>query len=168
MAGLTAALAAFASNQAQEVPADVAPVIRSGIIDSIGTMIAGRDEPVVKLVRAQLAERKSGAQEATVLLGPDKVYSADAALINGTAAHALDYDDVAIGGHPSTVLVPAIMAEAERLGATGAAVLRAYLIGYETWAELSTREPDPLHIKGWHPTAMYGAVGAAAAVANLN
>ena len=168
MAGLTATLAAFASNQSLVVPDDVAPVIRSGIIDVIGTMIAGRDEPVVQQVRAQLAERQSGAREATVLLGPDRTYSADAALINGTAGHALDYDDVAIGGHPSTVLVPAIMAEAERLGLGGAAVLRAYLVGYEVWAELNARDTDPLHLKGWHPTAMYGAVGAAAAVANLH
>ena len=166
--GLTATLAAFAADQSLVVPADVAPIIRSGIIDVIGTMIAGRDEPVVKLVQAQLAERQSGAQEATVLLGPARTYSADAALINATAGHALDYDDVAIGGHPSTVLVPAILAEAERLGLSGAAVLRAYLVGYEVWAELNARETDALHLKGWHPTAVYGAVGAAAAVANLH
>ncbi len=169
MTGLTAALAAFASNPGfDKVPEDVLPVIRSGFIDTIGTMIAGRDEPAVKLLHAQLAERRGTAAEATVLLGPDRAYSADAALINGTAAHALDYDDVALTGHPSTVLVPAILAEAERLGASGAAVLRAYLIGYESWAELNAREPDALHIKGWHPTAMYGTVGAAAAVAHLN
>jgi 2-methylcitrate dehydratase PrpD len=165
--GLTASLAAFAADQSLAVPTDVAAVIRSGIIDSIGTMIAGRDEDVVRLVRAQVAERRGSAEEATILLGPARAYSADAALINGTAAHALDYDDVAIGGHPSTVLVPAILAEAERLGADGAAVLRAYLVGYEVWAELNAREPDALHLKGWHPTAMYGAVGAAAAVAHL-
>jgi 2-methylcitrate dehydratase PrpD len=166
--GLTATLAAFAADQSLVVPADVAEVIRSGIIDVIGTMIAGRDEPVVKLVQAQVAERQSAAQEATVLLGPARTYSADAALINATAGHALDYDDVAIGGHPSTVLVPAILAEAERLGLSGATVLRAYLVGYEVWAELNARETDALHLKGWHPTAVYGAVGAAAAVANLH
>ncbi len=166
--GLTATLAAFAADQSLVVPADVAEVIRSGIIDVIGTTIAGRNEPVVRLVQAQLAERQSGAQEATVLLGPARTYSADAALINATAGHALDYDDVAIGGHPSTVLVPAILAEAERLGRSGAAVLRAYLVGYEVWADLNARETDALHLKGWHPTAVYGAVGAAAAVANLH
>src|SRR5690348_14947645 len=62
MTGLTASLAAFASNQDQAVPPDVAAVIRSGIIDVIGTMIAGREEPVVQLVRAQLAERRGTAQ----------------------------------------------------------------------------------------------------------
>jgi len=169
MAGLTAEIAAFASNPGFDaIPEDVASIIRSGFIDTIGTMIAGRDEPAVRLVRAQVAERRSGAMEAMVLLGPEKAYSADAALINGTAGHALDYDDVALTGHPSTVLVPAILAEAERLGTPGATALRAYLVGYEAWAELNAREPDALHIKGWHPTAMFGTVGAAAALAHLH
>ena len=94
--------------------------------------------------------------------------STDAALINATAGHALDYDDVAIGGHPSVVLVPAVLAEGEHLNASGADVLRAYLVGYEVWAELFSREPDALHVKGWHPTGVLGTVGAAAAVAHLH
>jgi aconitate decarboxylase len=168
-AGLTQEIAAFASDPGLgAVPEAAAAIIRSGFIDTIGTMIAGREEPTVRLLRAQLAERRTGASEATVLLGPERTYSADAALVNGTAAHALDYDDVAIGGHPSTVLVPAILAEGERLGANGAAALRAYLVGYEAWAELIARDPDPHHQKGWHPTAVFGTVGAAAALAHLH
>jgi 2-methylcitrate dehydratase PrpD len=168
-AGLTQEIAAFASDPGLDtVPEAAAAIIRSGFIDTIGTMIAGREEPAVRLLQAQLAERRTGASEATVLLGPERIYSADAALVNGTAAHALDYDDVAIGGHPSTVLVPAILAEGERLGANGAAALLAYLVGYETWAELIARDPDSHHQKGWHPTAVFGAVGAAAALAYLH
>ena len=112
--------------------------------------------------------RQSSAAEASLLLGPRKAASADAALVNGAAGHALDFDDVALGGHPSTVLVPAILAEGERLDASGADALRAYLVGYEVWAELFSREQDPYHLKGWHPTAVLGTVGAAAAVAHLN
>jgi 2-methylcitrate dehydratase PrpD len=93
--------------------------------------------------------------------------SPDAALLNGTAAHALDYDDVGINGHPSVVLVPALLAEGERLGAAGAELAAAYVVGYEIWAELSLRDADPHHGKGWHPTAVFGAVGAAAAAARL-
>jgi 2-methylcitrate dehydratase PrpD len=66
------------------------------------------------------------------------------------------------------VLVPAVLAEGEYLGASGADALRAYLVGYEVWAELLSREPDPYHLKGWHPTAVMGTVGAAAAVAHLH
>ena len=87
--------------------------------------------------------------------------------INGVAGHALDYDDVALAGHPSTVLVPAVLAEGEATGASGVAAIRAYLIGYEVWAELIGRESDSHHTKGWHPTGVFGTVAAAAAAANL-
>jgi len=118
-------------------------------------------------VREFVAARRSAAREASVLFGAQRAAAADAALINATAAHALDYDDVALGGHPSTVLVPAVLAEGGRLGASGADALRAYLVGYEVWAELLAREPDAYHLKGWHPTAVLGTVGAAAAIAHL-
>ncbi|MGH8699539.1 MAG: MmgE/PrpD family protein, partial [Burkholderiales bacterium] len=91
----------------------------------------------------------------------------DAALANGTAGHALDYDDVALEGHPSVVLVPAILAEGERLGASGRDLITAYVAGYETWGELLDRDEDQHHGKGWHPTAVFGTVAAAAAAARL-
>ena len=101
------------------------------------------------------------------MFGTDKSPAPEAAWINGTAAHALDYDDVGLRGHPSTVLVPAILAEAEALGSSGADMIVAYVAGYETWAELFRRDTGLLHKKGWHPTGLYGAVGAAAACASL-
>jgi 2-methylcitrate dehydratase PrpD len=167
--GLTESLSRFIANPGLDtLPAEAARIIKTGFTDTVATMIAGRDEPVVRIVREFVAARQSGAREAQVLLGAEKAASADAALINATAAHALDYDDVALGGHPSTVLVPAILAEGQRLGVSGAQALRAYLVGYEVWAELLSREPDAYHLKGWHPTAVLGTVGAAAAVAYLH
>lgn len=168
MTGLTQAIGAYVASAPQAPPDDLLPLLRGAFIDTLGTMVAGREEPAVALLRAHLAERGSTAAEASVLLGAERAHSADAALVNGTAAHALDYDDVALGGHPSTVLVPAILAEAERIGASGARAMAAYLVGYEVWAELIAREPDPLHEKGWHPTAVFGTVGAAAALAALH
>lgn len=169
MTGLTESLAHFTANPGFEtLPAAAARIVKTGFIDNVATMIAGRDEPVVRIVRGFVAARKSGAREACIILGDDMAASADAALINATAAHALDYDDVALGGHPSTVLVPAVLAEGQYLGASGADALRAYLVGYEVWAELLAREPDPYHVKGWHPTAVLGTIGAAAAVAHLH
>lgn len=169
MTGLTESLARFAADpQFREIPDEAIRIVQSGFIDSIATMIAGQHEPVVALVRRFVADRQSSARDARVLLGPDWASSADAALINGTAAHALDFDDVALGGHPSTVLVPAILAEGQRLDVCGEQALRAYLVGYEVWAELYAHEPDPYHLKGWHPTAVLGTVGAAAAVAFLH
>lgn len=167
MSGLTDSIAHFVSG-GTAVPEEAARIVRTGFIDTISTMIAGRDEAVVGIVRQFVAARRSAAKEARVLFGAERAAAADAALINATAAHALDYDDVALGGHPSTVLVPAILAEGEHLGASGADALRAYLVGYEVWAELLAREPDAYHLKGWHPTAVLGTVGAAAAVAHLH
>jgi aconitate decarboxylase len=165
---LTESLSHFVADpQFGALPDSATRIARTGFIDTIATLLAGRDEPVVQIARRFVAARRSAAQEARLLLGPEMAAAADAALINATAAHALDYDDVAIGGHPSTVLVPAILAEGQCLGASGADALRAYLVGYEVWAELFAREPDSYHIKGWHPTAVLGTVGAAAAVAHL-
>lgn len=167
MSGLTDSIAHFVSG-GTAVPEEAARIVRTGFTDTIATMIAGRNETVVGIVRQFVAARRSAAREARVLFGAESAAAADAALINATAAHALDYDDVALGGHPSTVLVPAVLAEGEHLGASGADALRAYLVGYEVWAELLSREPDAYHLKGWHPTAVLGTVGAAAAVAHLH
>ena len=168
MHGLTASLAQFASQpHFAPLPDRVVEIVQSGFIDTIGTMLAGRDEPVVRMAQSFVADKQSAVQEASVLMGPQRVSAADAALINATAGHALDFDDVALGGHPSTVLVPAVMAAGQHVHATGEQVLRAYLIGYEIWAELFVREKDAYHLKGWHPTAVLGTVGASAAVAHL-
>jgi len=168
MQGLTEQLAHFVARPAfDSLPGDAIRVVRSGFIDTIATMLAGRDEPVTRIVRDHVRAKRSNLTEATLLLGEERAGAADAALVNGVAAHALDYDDVALAGHPSTVLVPAVLAEAETLGVSGLAAIRAYLVGYEVWAELIGREADAHHNKGWHPTGVFGTVAAAAAAANL-
>lgn len=168
MHGLTASLAQFASQpNFAPLPNRVVEIVQSGFIDTIGTMLAGRNEPVVRMAQSFVADKQSPVQEASVLMGSAQASAIDAALINATAGHALDFDDVALGGHPSTVLVPAVLAAGQHVNATGEQVLRAYLIGYEVWAELFVREKDAYHLKGWHPTAVLGTVGASAAVANL-
>ncbi|MFL5285021.1 MAG: MmgE/PrpD family protein [Rhodopila sp.] len=146
------------------LPEEAARVAQMGFIDCIGTMIAGRNEDSVRILTETLAP---GDGPATLTFGDRHAPAPEAAWINGTAAHVLDYDDVALRGHPSTVLVPAILAEAEHLGSSGADMITAYVAGYETWAELFRRDSGLLHQKGWHPTGLYGAVGAAAACAKL-
>lgn len=146
------------------LPNEAMRVARMGFIDCIGTMIAGRKEDCVRIMTEVLAP---GDGPATLTFGPRKGPAPEAAWINGTAAHALDYDDVGLRGHPSTVLVPAILAEGEVLGSSGADMITAYVAGYEVWAELFRRDSGLLHQKGWHPTGLYGAVAAAAACAKL-
>jgi len=168
MEGLTSELARFVAQPGFDgVPGEATRIIRSGFVDTIAAMLAGSEEPVTRLVHAHVRAKRSALAEASVLLSEERAGAADAALINGVAGHALDYDDVALAGHPSAVLVPAVLAEGEAVGATGMAAIRAYLIGYEVWAELIGRESDAHHTKGWHPTGVFGTVAAAAAAANL-
>ena len=162
---LTKTLGQFVADLSpNRLPEDAERIARLGFIDCIGTMIAGRREDCVRIMKQVLAPSDGPA---TLTFGAEKSTAPEAAWINGTAAHALDYDDVGLRGHPSTVLVPAILAEAETLGSTGADMIVAYVAGYETWAELFRRDTGLLHQKGWHPTGLYGAVGAAAACASL-
>jgi 2-methylcitrate dehydratase PrpD len=166
-AGLTAQLAQFvAAGGVPTLTAGIRRTVRIGFADAVAVMMAGRDEPATRVVRAWVAARR-GAGHSRLLLGAERASSRDAALVNGVATHALDYDDVGLQGHPSAVLVPALLAEGDRLGSSGEAVMRAYVAGYETWAELLLRDSDVHHLKGWHPTAIFGTVAAAAAVATL-
>jgi 2-methylcitrate dehydratase PrpD len=148
----------------RDIPEEAIPYIHTGFADCVGVMLAGAREPAPQMLQAMLAP---AGKEATLLFGAGRASAPEAAWINGTAAHALDYDDVAQRGHPSTVLVPAILAEAEALGSSGEAMVVAYAAGYETWAELVRRDPDQHHSKGWHPTGIFGAIGSAAACASL-
>jgi 2-methylcitrate dehydratase PrpD len=162
---LTRSLGTFVSNlRLSLIPSDALEVVRTGFADSVATLIAGSVEDPPKILHATLAPPPG---EATLYLVGPRVPAPEAAWINGTAAHALDYDDVALRGHPSTVLVPAILAEGEVLGSTGAELAIAYVAGYEVWADLQRRDPAQHHEKGWHPTGIFGAVAAAAACASL-
>ncbi|HEX5326859.1 MAG TPA: MmgE/PrpD family protein, partial [Acetobacteraceae bacterium] len=162
---LTQSLGRFIADLSpNRIPEAAMRVAQLGFIDSIGTMIAGRDEDSVRIMKSVLAPPPGPS---SLTFGTGRAPAPEAAWINGTAAHALDYDDVGLRGHPSTVLVPAILAEAEALDASGVDMLVAYVAGYETWAELFRRDSGLLHKKGWHPTGLYGAVGAAAACARL-
>src|SRR3954466_10386017 len=148
----------------ERLPAEAVEIARTGFIDTIATMIAGAQDPAPQLLRKGLAPA-SGI--ASLYFSGETATAPEAAWINGTAGHALDYDDVGCRGHVSTVLLPAILAEAETLGLGGREMFAAYVAGYETWAELARRDPGHHHAKGWHPTGIFGAIGAGAASAAL-
>ena len=137
-----------------------------GIADAVGVMLAAAREPEVLAARA-LALEGAPQGRASLLLSAECTRAADAAFVNATAAHAFAMDDVAAGCHPSAVLMPALLAVGETLDASGSAVLRAYVVGFELLAELAARQGEPLHGGGWHPTGVLGPVAVAAAVARL-
>ncbi|HVE53716.1 MAG TPA: MmgE/PrpD family protein [Ramlibacter sp.] len=167
MAGLTEQIAEYVAGPAPALGRAVLETVRTGFLDTVGVMLAGAAEPVTGVVRGFVQASGSEGSDASLLLGAERASARNAALVNATAGHALDYDDVGLMGHPSVVLVPALLAEGERLHASGLALMQAYVKGYETWGELIARDPDRHHAKGWHPTAVFGVIAVAAAVASL-
>ncbi|ATE66536.1 MmgE/PrpD family protein [Rhizorhabdus dicambivorans] len=164
MTGLTKSAAHFVANlQYEDLPTGATDAAVRGIADCASVILLGLDEPVTSLVAGNAPR---GADEAWALWGKLRTSADYAALVNATAAHALDYDDTAGDSHPSAVLLPAILALGEP-AATGKDILTAYVAGYEVWCELASREQDKHHAKGFHPTGIFGAIGAAAACANL-
>lgn len=163
---ITYDLGAFVARVGAEgAPAEAQAVAKVGFIDSIATMIAGTREAATRVLHAALSPLPAGRSQ--LWFSAEHCAAPEAAWLNGVAAHALDFDDVALRGHPSAVLVPAILAEGQDLGCTGSQMLSAYVAGYEVWANLVDRERDIHHTKGWHPTGVFGAIGAAAACSAL-
>ena len=156
-----------ASLDLAKLPERATTAARIGITDCVGVMIAGANDQAPRIV-AKLVPTSTSNDAAPEIPSGRNLSAPDAALVNGVAAHVLDYDDVALGGHPSTVLVPAILAEGWTLDSSGADVMAAYTAGYELWGLLQALEPGQLHDRGFHPTALYGTLGAAAACARLH
>ncbi len=168
MTSVTRSIAGFVAGfSRQDIPAASIALARGAFIDLLGVMLAGGCEPVVHILKTTTKGDTAGPTSSLLLDAGVRRSATAAALVNGTAAHALDFDDVQFNAHPSAVLVPAILAEAERGGASGLEALQAYVLGYEVWGELHSREENPYHDKGWHPTAVMGPMAATAAVAFL-
>src|SRR6202011_3146829 len=126
MTHLTADLGRFVANlNLDTAPERARAIAKTGFADCYAVMVAGAREPVVGLVDRTLAATPTG-KGASLIPGGECRRVADAALVNGVAAHVLDYDDVALDGHPSAVLVPAILAKGEALGSSGSEMLAPY------------------------------------------
>ena len=137
------------------------------LLDTIGVTLAGAVEPASRIVQQVIAQ--DGAGPCAVLGTPLRASASNAALANGTAAHALDYDDMCFVSlaHPSAPLVTAALAAAELAGASGRALLDGYIVGFEIEGRLG-RAMNPRHYqRGWHCTSTLGTIGAAAAAARV-
>ncbi len=137
------------------------------LLDTVGVTLAGAAEPAARIVQRVVSQ--DGAGPCRLLGTALSASAANAALANGTAAHALDYDDMCFVSlaHPSAPLVAAALAAAEVAGASGRALLDAYVIGFELEGRLG-RAMNPRHYqRGWHCTSTLGTIGAAAAASRL-
>ena len=145
----------------------VPPAVRAKcedlLVDVVGLCITARH---TDYVRALLAGVDDDGH--CTAIGHERTLSAPAAaIVNGTAAHGEDFDDTFEGGpvHAGAVIVPAVLAAAERHGGDGKAALDGIAVGLETLCRMSLVTPKLVHKAGFHPTAVLGAVAAAAAVA---
>lgn len=139
-----------------------------GITDFIGVAFAGLREEQSRIIM-DYAQKMGGLPQATVIGGSFRTSPYLTALVNGTVGHCLDYDDVAISliGHPSVFLVPTIFAIGERIGSSGKDILSAYVIGYEVACHLARPLLQSHYVQGWHSTATFGTLGAAASASWL-
>jgi 2-methylcitrate dehydratase PrpD len=167
--GVTAALIAdVVALSRSELPADVLRVARHGVLDWFGGAISGSQEPVVLNLLEEA--RENGAHPLCSTVGhPDRTSPGLAALINGTAADALDFSDInqTMRGHTTPAVVAATLALAESRNATGIDVLRAIVAGVEMECRLGLLTNWPMLKKGFHPTGNFAIFGAAAAAAWL-
>jgi len=150
------------------IPQAVRKVARDCFVDTLGVALAGASRPVVSKLRA-LAERSYREGDATVFAGKSRMTAPAAALINGAAAHALDFDDNCYAGfvHGSAVIVPAVFAVAEAENVSGAELVTAFVAGCEVEFAAGDAATPHLYEKGWWNTSVLGPIGAATAAARI-
>ena len=168
MTRVTARLADFVTEADMASAQTALAVARLSLLDWITVGIAGCDEPVAQICRDMVVS-EGGTAQASLFGHSTKLPARAAALANGTASHALDYDDTHFGhiGHPSVAVFPAAIAVAEREGASFADFLEAALIGKETSIRVGLWLGRSHYQTGFHQTATAGAFGATAACARL-
>jgi 2-methylcitrate dehydratase PrpD len=168
-AGVTADIAERASSiRYADLPQDIRVLARQCLLDWLAVTLAGSREELSRILTRQAIE--DGGRPAATLIGTNaRVPAQSAALVNGAASHALDYDDVnlAMNGHPTVPVVAALLALAEERGASGADFIAAFVTGYETECRIGALVLPDHYGRGFHATGTIGSFGAAAACAHL-
>ena len=170
MPAVTSQIAEFAvTADTSSLPDEALRLAERAMTDTVGVALAAAHDPTVHAIESAHRGRVCPGPAAVLTTG-GQAQPAQAALLNGTAAHALDFDDVADGikGHPSTVLVPAVLAAGQEAGASGRDVLGAYCVGFQVESAVADGMSIGAHYaRGWHSTATIGTLGAAAAACRL-
>jgi len=138
------------------------------VLDTVGVALAGIAEPATDIMLRTLGPAANGGP--SLVIGKARRASClDAALVNATAAHALDFDNTSnnIFGHEAAVMLPALLAAGEAAGAAGRDLLVAFVAGYETTARLGAAVTYYHSERGWHTTSTLGVFGVTAACAHM-
>ncbi|MFN4090009.1 MAG: MmgE/PrpD family protein [Alphaproteobacteria bacterium] len=165
----TQALAAFAATlRYEDLPAPALAVAKHCILDWLGVTLAGSHDPLVAMLVEEVADQ-GGHEQASVIGWGQRASMSQAALVNGAAGHALDFDDVlrAFMGHPTAPVLPALLALAERRGASGRDLIEAFAAGVELEARVGRMMTESHYARGFHSTATLGTIGAATACGRL-
>jgi 2-methylcitrate dehydratase PrpD len=151
-----------------DLPAPVCELARQCILDYLGCAVAGAGDPLVRLLLDEMMEA-GGSPQASIIGRHRRLPASAAALVNGAAGHALDYDDVnlAMPGHPSVAILPGLLALAEVENSSGREIIAAFVAGYETACRIGMALQPGHYALGFHSTATIGSFGAAAACARL-
>jgi 2-methylcitrate dehydratase PrpD len=168
--GPTLALAErVAGTEFDRMPENAREVAKQALLDFIGVAVAGINEPLSRILCDEAADQ-GGHPQAQLIGATDRASTIQAALINGSAGHAHDYDDVhtAMNGHPTVPVAPAVLALSEHLSRTGQDLIGAFSAGVDAECILG-RYAGPAHYaRGWHATGTLGSFGAAAAASRLH
>jgi 2-methylcitrate dehydratase PrpD len=151
-----------------ELPEDVRALARQCLLDWLAVTLAGSRDELSRILVDEAAEQ-GGKPVATLVGFPMKAPTQQAALVNGTVSHALDYDDVnlTMTGHPSVPIIASLLALGEARHANGKDFIAAFVAGYETICRIGTLVAPGHYGRGFHATATVGSFGAAAACAHL-
>ena len=165
--GATETIARWIVNTSYEdIPPDAIRVANESCYDLLGVILAGSTEPVGEIIRQYVSDQ-GAAPEATILASGQRTSMSNAALVNGTMGHALDYDDFGGFGHPTVAVFPALLALGEHIEATGRDLIEAYVIGCEVGMAIQHATKYNQMQKGFHSTAVIGRLASTAACAKL-
>lgn len=175
LSGITEEVARFAL-ETRTIPDEVRTLATNHLVDGVAVMLAGATEDSGRLVRGHLRE-VGGKPQAAVLGSALRAPLQLAAWANGVAGHAMDYDDTQLATdpqsvyglltHPTVPVLAGALAAAEGTGASGAALLDAYIVGVEVACRIADAIAPRHYRDGFHSTATMGGFGAAAAAARL-
>jgi 2-methylcitrate dehydratase PrpD len=150
-----------------DLPAEVVDKCKQVTLDTLGVMVLGCDSPWSKIIDTYYRSL-GGTPEATIIGSNIRLPMIHTAFVTGTMAHSLDYDDDLYAVHVACCIIPAVLAAAEHLKASGKEIITAITIGYDLTVRLAVvLDGHHLYAMGFHPTSVCGGFGAAAAVSKL-